>query len=106
MPDHKTEPYPAQARIVYEIVLYRHCQDDGGVLVGEATLMLERDERSNLLRSLHVTLLSVFNAAGEEVYTSVIKNAALKQRLEAAAVEHYYHPPAEPVVLPQRVVEW
>ncbi len=106
MPDQKTDSYPARVRILYEIVLYRHCQDDGTVLAGEATLMLERDERSNLLRSLHVTLLSVFNAAGEEVYALIVKNVTLKQRLEAAVVEHYYHPPAEPVVLPRRVVEW
>ena len=106
MPAHRTEPFPAQVRIVYEIVLYRHCQDDGTVLIGEATLMLERDERSGLLRSLHVTLLSVFNATGEEVYGPAVKNVALKQRLEAAVVEHYYHPPAKPVVLPRRIVEW
>lgn len=106
MPAHRTEPFPAQMRIVYEIVLYCHCQDDGTMLAGEATLMLERDERSGLLRSLYVTLLSVFNATGEEVYGQAIKNATLKQRLEAAVVEHYYYPPAEPVVLPRRIVEW
>ena len=106
MPEQRDESYPAYARIVYEIVLYRHRSREGLEWMGEAALMLERDARSGLLRSLHVTLLSVFNAAGEEVYGLVSKDPALKKRLEAAVVENYYHPPEEPVVLPRRVVEW
>ena len=106
MPEQRDEAYPAYARILYEIVLYRHRSSEGTEYAGEATLMLERDARSGLLRSLHVTLLSVFNLAGEEVYGLVTKNLALKKRLEAAVVEHYYHPSAEPVVLPRRVAEW
>ena len=106
MPEQSDEPFPVYPRILYEIVLYRHRSREDVEWVGEAMLMLERDARSGLLRSLHVTLLSVFNLAGEEVYGLVTKNLALKKRLEAAVVEHYYHPPQEPVVLPRRVVEW
>ncbi|MEO6758160.1 MAG: hypothetical protein ABIO24_01820 [Saprospiraceae bacterium] len=98
--------YTAQARILYEIVLFRHLAADKEVFSGEAALMLERDERSGLLRSLHVTLLSVFNGAGEEVYVLVSKNPALQRRLEAVAVEQYYHPLEEPIMLPWRVMEW
>ena len=106
MPEHPIRLHTAQVRILYEIVLYRYPATDGTLLSGEAALMLERDDRSGLLRSLHVTLLSVFNVAGEEVYAQTIKNPVLKQRLEAAVVEQYYHPPEEAVVLPRRVMEW
>ncbi len=100
------EAHPANIRIVYEIMLYRHRDGKGVEWIGEAALMLERDARSGLLRSLHVTLLSIFNSAGEEVYDLIIKDLALKKRLEATVVEQYYHPLDEPVVLPRRVVEW
>lgn len=106
MPEHPIRLHTAQVRIVYEIALFCYQATDGAVLSGEAALMFERDEHSGLLRSLHVTLLSIFNAAGEEVYGVTVKDRVLKQRLEAAAVEQYYHPLAEPVVLPGRVVEW
>ncbi len=106
MPEQTDEPYPVYPRVLYEIVLYRHRNNKGVEWVGEAALMLERDGRSGLLRSLHVTLLSVFDAAGTEVYDLATKNLVLKKRLEAAVVEHYYYPPVEPVVLPKRIVEW
>ncbi len=106
MSEQNDEPYPVHARIVYELVLYRHRNTNGQELAGEAALMLERDAQSGLLRFLHVTLLSVFDAAGEEMYEAVVKDLVLKKRLEAAVVEHYYHPPKEAIVLPRRVVEW
>jgi len=103
--EHPIRLHTAEIRILYEIVLYRQ-STQLGLFAGEAALMLERNERSGMLRSMHVTLLSIFNAAGEEVYDQVIKNIPVKQRLEAAAIDQYYHPPEEPVVLPKRIVEW
>ena len=103
--EHPIRLHTAEIRILYEIVLYRQSIKEG-VFAGEAALMLERDERSGLLRSMHVTLLSIFNETGEEVYDQVIKNLPVKQRLEAAAVDQYYQPPVEPVMLPKRIVEW
>ena len=105
MPEQTDESHPAYPRILYEIVLYRYLHKDME-LTGEAALMLERDERSGLLRSLHVTLLSTFNGNGEEVYELIIKDLDLKRRLEATVIEQYYHPLDKPVVLPRRVVEW
>ncbi len=105
MPEHPIRLYTADVRILYEIVLFRQLTDVG-ILSGEAALMLERDEKSGVLRSLHVTLLSIFADSGEEVYEQIIKSVALKQRLEAAVVDQYYHPLEEEVVLPRRVMEW
>lgn len=109
MPDYPNEFRQNTPTVINEIVAFRHSDESGSLLSGEAELVIEllghQAEAGTNLYSVRVDILSVFDAAGSDVYVPAINNRTLKHALEKTALDHYFHPPPVAPELPQRV-EW
>jgi hypothetical protein len=113
MPEKNKEFSENYTIIVVELVTFRLSSPYGNVLVGEAELCLEvfadcdlsKIALSDIIHT-RIDILCVYNEKGHDVYAPAVADPALKQLLEQAALEHYVHPPAEPVILPKRISEW
>lgn len=100
-------------RVICEMVAFRYSDEQSLMLVGEAEITLEVMDVQNLegeslanIQSVRVDLLSIYDAAGQDQYTAVMADQALKKILEDTALDHYLRPPRVPVELPRRIVEW
>ncbi|MDX1910452.1 MAG: hypothetical protein SFV22_03145 [Saprospiraceae bacterium] len=101
-----------QIKVIHEIVAYRYSDEESIMLVGEAEITLEaladglddKDVFTNL-RSVRVDVLTAFDPMGLDVFPHVAVSEELRRRLEAAALDHFFHPPKIPVGLPKRI-EW
>lgn len=107
-----SENSPNRTKVLQEIVAYRYSDEESIMLVGEAEVVLEVldncEEGAALanLCSVRVDILSAFDPQGFDVYEHVIHSDELRRCLEAAALDHYFHPPNVPVSLPKRLKEW
>jgi hypothetical protein len=106
------ENSPNRTKVMQEIVAYRYSDEESIMLVGEAEVALEvlngceEGEPLANLCSVRVDILTAFDPQGFDVYKHVMCSDALRSRLEAAALDHYFHPPKVPISLPKRVREW
>ncbi len=109
MPDNGNEACGNLLRVICETVAFRYSDEQRIMLVGEAEIVLvltgRQSEPGVNLHSVRVDILSAFSPEGQDMYTQVIADIALKNAVENAALEHYLHPPRVPVGLPGRV-EW
>ena len=113
MPDNPCEYNQNPRKVIHEIVAFRYTDEESIMLVGEAEVMMEvlagfgdETEISTNLYSVRVDILSAFDADDRDVYAEAISNPAIKQKLEEAAISHYFHPPKVPIGLPKKITEW
>jgi len=109
MPDNGNEPGGNLLRVICETVAFRFSDEQHIMLVGEAEVVIVltgmQSEPGVNLHSVRVDILSAYDPEGQDVYTRIITDTALKSAVERAALEHYLHPPKVPVGLPGRL-EW
>jgi hypothetical protein len=107
-----SENSPNHKKFIQEIVAYRYSDEESVMLVGEAEVALEvlhdceESEPLANLCSVRVDILSAFDPQGLDVYKHVMCSDELRRRLEAAALDHYFHPPKVTISLPKRIREW
>jgi len=113
MRDKQAEHRQKSGKVTYELVAFRYSDEQSIMLVGEAEIMVETfgpradpDDLSANLYEIRVDLLSAFDPDGRDCFAAVMADPALRQAVEAAALEHYLLPPQVPVGLPKQVVEW
>lgn len=113
MSDNPHEHEQNPVKVVHEIVAFRYSDEVSAMLVGEAEMMVEvlpgfgdKTEINTNLYSVRVDILSAFDAEGRDVYAAAMSDPVLREKLEEAAIEHYFHPPKVPVGLPKRATEW
>ena len=102
-----------QHKVIITIIAFRFSDEATLMLVGEAELTLELYADASPspismldLLSVRIDILSLYDADENDVYHQAMENPALRQKLEAAALEHYLHPPKVPIGLPKRLSEW
>lgn len=109
MPDNPNEFSQNTPRVISEIVAFRYSSETGMQLTGEAELVIEmlgcQAEAGTNLYSVRVDILSVYDAEGADVFAPAINDRILKHALEKTALDHYFHPPQAPPVLPKRA-DW
>lgn len=96
-------------RVITEMVAFRYSNEHDLMLVGEAEIVIvltgSHSEPGVNLHSVRIDILSLFDAAGQDVYTRFMEEATLKAAIEQTALEHYLQAPRVPVGLPGRL-EW
>ena len=99
--------------VFVELVVFQFVETDGPTFTGEAELSLELfadckppDISINDIIRTRIDLLTVYDENGHDVYANVMANPEWKQRLELAALEHFIHPPVNPIQLPRKWSEW
>ncbi|HOY06755.1 MAG TPA: hypothetical protein PLO67_15205 [Saprospiraceae bacterium] len=109
MPDHANNCSGNLLRVISETVAFRYSDDAHLMLVGEAEIVIIltgcRSEPGVNLHSVRVDILAAYNAEGQDIYTQILADTALKNAVERTALEHYLSPPKVPVGLPGRT-EW
>ncbi len=102
-----------QHKIIITVVAFRYSDEATLMLVGEAELTLELfsdacpSPISMLdLLSVRIDILTLYDTDEKDVYSLVMDQASLRQKIEAAALDHYLHPPKVPIGLPKKLSEW
>lgn len=109
MPDNPNENGQNSPRVISEVVAFHYCDETGLSLMGEAELVIEllgnQEEAGTNLYSVRVDIISLYDPEGSDVFAPAINDRILKHALEKTALDHYFHPPQAPPVLPKRA-EW
>lgn len=113
MPEIPNEHDENRLKVVHEIVAFRYSDEESLMLVGEAEVMIEMlsdgsDETDiyTNIQYVRVDVLTTYDAYGNDVFAEIMDTPTLKHALEAAALEHFFHPPRVPVSLPKSITEW